>query len=413
MALQLRWVGESEYERVAQTRMLCYGPGTNSIEKYRRSVSDDHRQRPGDFLLAERDGRAIGTATSIELVLHARGSAFKTQGVAYVGTIRTHRRGGTGGEKGVASQVMLETLRRARETGCVLSALMPFRNSFYEHFGYGTAERRCEWIVPLSILPRGDFAGFRPYEPTDLAAVKRLRQREVQAGHCDIETTDAAWEYWMRFWPEGFVVVDETAPGELAGMMHFGEERTGAIGSFANTGVLVHDWCAVDFPAFVRMLHMLASLKDQYTYAKITLPGDVRLEKLLRESQLPHRPVEHAVASARPFTRMQVRVLDHKSFLEGLHLPESTRGSVGVRVIESDGEPSTLRIEFDSGRASVSKSAAKVDLEISDSLWASIVTGDTPAGDALRMGLIHTTPAVASLLDAFSAGRTPFCQEYF
>ena len=30
----------------------------------------------------------------------------------------------------------------------VISALMPFRGSFYEHFGYGIAECRCTWTVP-------------------------------------------------------------------------------------------------------------------------------------------------------------------------------------------------------------------------------------------------------------------------
>ena len=42
---------------------------------------------------------------------------------------------------------------------------------------------------------------------------------------------------------------------------------------------------------------------------------------MLRESQLPHRAVEHAVPRLQTITRMQVRVLDHKRFLEALRLP--------------------------------------------------------------------------------------------
>ena len=46
---------------------------------------------------------------------------------------------------------------------------MPFRASFYEHFGYGLAELRHEWTVPLSIFPTGDFAGFRFAEQSDFS----------------------------------------------------------------------------------------------------------------------------------------------------------------------------------------------------------------------------------------------------
>ena len=36
---------------------------------------------------------------------------------------------------------------------------MPFRVSFYEHFGYGLVEQRDNWTVPISILPAGEFEG--------------------------------------------------------------------------------------------------------------------------------------------------------------------------------------------------------------------------------------------------------------
>src|SRR6185503_13598429 len=104
----------------------------------------------GDYLLADRDGEAVGTTTALSMTIWVRGAALPCQGVAYVGTIKTHRRGGANGEKGVATQLMFETLRRARERREVVSALMPFRASFYEHFGYGLIERRHEWLVPLT-----------------------------------------------------------------------------------------------------------------------------------------------------------------------------------------------------------------------------------------------------------------------
>src|SRR5205085_8545203 len=127
---------------------------------------NDRRGKVGDYLLAQgADGRFVGTSTSLSMRMWVRGGSVPCQGVAFVGTVKTARRAASSSksstERGIASQLMIETLRKARERGAVVSALMPFRASYYEHFGYGFAERRTEWTVPLSILPAGDFAGIR------------------------------------------------------------------------------------------------------------------------------------------------------------------------------------------------------------------------------------------------------------
>src|SRR5688572_16673605 len=143
--LNLRWVNESEYDRVAEARMYCYGTAAAERERFREGVTVG-RDYEGDVLLAERDGRLVGTATSLNLRMWVRGGAVPCQGVAWVGTVKTSRRG----SPGVATQVMHETIRLARDRGLVVSALMPFRGSYYEHFGYGVMERRCAWTVPNS-----------------------------------------------------------------------------------------------------------------------------------------------------------------------------------------------------------------------------------------------------------------------
>lgn len=166
MAMELRWVGEDELDRVGETRTRCYAHGLKDLEGYKQGIRADVRAKPGDFLLAVRDGEAVGTATSLSMRMWVRGGIIPCQGVAWVGTVKTHRRR-VSGEDGVATQVMRETLRRARERGQVVSALMPFRASFYEHFGYGLVEQRNEWTLPLAVLPHGSFEGIRFYQPKD------------------------------------------------------------------------------------------------------------------------------------------------------------------------------------------------------------------------------------------------------
>jgi predicted acetyltransferase len=119
MSLNLQWLTrEAGVEIVGRTRALSYAPTFKEIEVYQKRLSEDGRVLGDDLLLAERDGVAVGTATSYSMKMWLRGRPIPCQGVAWVGTVKTHRR-----SDGIASQIMRETLRKAREREQVLSAL--------------------------------------------------------------------------------------------------------------------------------------------------------------------------------------------------------------------------------------------------------------------------------------------------
>src|SRR3954451_14258744 len=129
MPLSLRRItleNDDDLDRLARTRMRCYSAAASDLETIRERLIIEPRNRSADFLLAEQDGVPVGTATGLRLTLWARGGSVPCQGVAWVGTIKTHRRGATDGKGGIATQLMRETLRMARERGQVVSALMPF-----------------------------------------------------------------------------------------------------------------------------------------------------------------------------------------------------------------------------------------------------------------------------------------------
>lgn len=404
----MRWVGADEGERVARTRLLCYGHASNQIERFRAGVSDDPRAGAADYLLAERDGEAVGTATSLSMTMWVRGSAVPCQGVAWVGTIKTHRRRNTGGE-GIATQVMRETLRAARQHGQAVSALMPFRASFYEHFGYGLVERRNEWTVPLSVLPQGDADGMRAMEPTDLPELMRCRQRSVERGQCDIERHDAGWAWILKRAEDGFIIVDRPEPGgTVCGFLAIQHQHVNG-----KDILRVNEIAADDLPAVRRQLSFLASLKDQYASAAMALPIDLPLNWLLRETQVPHRSVNHAHAEWRAYTRMQVRVLDHKRLVEAMNLPADAKGRGVVEVRECEGHASRFSVDVSQGRASVESSHASPTFTCPDRVWSAIACGDLPATTALQLDLAAGEASAARTLDHFQAGPAPFCNEYF
>jgi predicted acetyltransferase len=356
-------------------------------------------------VLAEVDGRAVGTATHVPFQMFVRGGAVPCQGVAWVGAIKTMRRRGEGGTPGVASAVMHEMLRRARDEGNVVSALMPFRASYYEHFGYGVVERRVDWTVPIAALPTGPFDGVRFYEPDDFTARAECLKRVKLAGQCDISRSDEYWRLLDQSAEEGLQVIDRIGDGPVRGSMVLMHQQVNGKDIMKVSEAIYENAAALR-----RQLCFLASLKDQFSAALLTLPADVPLNWLLKETQIPHRPVNHAVAEAKPYTRMQARILDHAKFLEALHLPADSRGSVVVAVNECEGHVSKFKIDVHDGLAGAQPSDATAEFECSDKVWAAVACGDITATDAIKWGFAG---GGSKVLDALARGPVPFSNEYF
>lgn len=408
MNLAMHWTGEPDFDRVAETRSLCYGHAAKDLPKYHESLRADRRAVDGDFLLAELAGRPVGTATSLSMQMWIRGARVPCQGVAWVGTIKTHRRGGRAGA-GVASQVMRETLRRGRERGQVVTALMPFRGSFYERFGYGVVERHCAWTIPLAVLPAGDFDGIGFYTPADRLALADCRQRQVQAGQCDIERNAGGWNLYLKKWEDGMLAVDRTSDGAVRGYLAFQHLQK-------NDKDIVHvtEVAYDDLDSLKRLLCFLATLRDQYSAVSIVLPPDLPANWMLRETQIPHRLVNHPHARTRVYTRMSVRILDHQRLLESMRFPSEISQKVVIAVRECDADASRFELDISQGRASAAATEKSADFECADRVWAAIVCGELAAGDAVRMGLAEQRSAGFGLaLDGFARGPKPFCQEYF
>ncbi len=403
MATHLQWVDDPD--RVARCRLRCYAAADKQLDDFAARLRDDRRSGPGDYLLAvSDDGRDVGTATHLSLHAWSRGGRLPWQGVAWVGAIKTERRKGGDGP-GVATAVMRELVRHARDRGDACSALMPFRGSFYEHFGYGVVERRHEWTVPVGVLPAGDFAGVRFYEGGDFAARAACLRRANGDGQCAVERSDDQWRSADVAAADGMRVVDAGDGGAVHGSMTLMHQHV------AGKDVLRVTDAVYDSPAALRrQLHFLASLRDQYAAVQLTLAADVPLNRLLREGQLPHRPVNHAHAECRPITRMQVRVLDHRQYLESLHLPAGVAGSAVVAVHECEGHVSRFAVDVSDGRAIVRPSEAKPTFACPDRVWAAVATGDVAAADAVRWGLAD---GAAGVLDALARGPAPFTHEYF
>jgi predicted acetyltransferase len=408
MALKMSWLGEESEDRVIELRLRSFGGGNKERQRFTDLTRSPIEPLPRDFLVASLDGQDVGTTASINLKMWIAGAEIPCQGVGFVGTIKTQRRG-SGGEKGLASQMMWETIAKARERGHIASALMPFRASFYEHFGYGIIEYRNEWTVPVGLFPSGPCVGFRFFEEHDLPALMECRNAIARAGQCDAERPENVWQSLFKRWEDGFVFIDRPDPaGPVQSWMALIPETIDK-----KPGVRVNQIGYVSPEAFRRQLHFLSSLQDQHLTAILSLPSDLPLNLLLHESLVPINYPSHRVPTLRRHSRMMLKIIDNVKLLSTMRWPITAKGGVVVRVALADGKNETFKVDVEAGRAIVKSSNLSPQFECPERLWSPTICGDLSASQAVHFGLATGEPAAVALLDTLSHGPKPFCIEYF
>ncbi|MBX6356850.1 MAG: GNAT family N-acetyltransferase [Micromonosporaceae bacterium] len=122
-------------------------------EKFR----DYARYHDGNVTLAvEESGSVVASATAIPMRQNVRGSTYPMAGIAGVATHPLARR------RGHVRALLTQLLGEMRDGGHVVSALYPFRPSFYERFGYASLpkSRRVTFSpAGLAALQRADLPG--------------------------------------------------------------------------------------------------------------------------------------------------------------------------------------------------------------------------------------------------------------
>ena len=418
-SVEIRAAGTGEFADVVRTRSRCYARGyADKVIGDESAVEDPWGDAAaGDYLLATRRGRTVGTLTALSGRIAVRGTPLPCQGVAWVGTAHDARRSG-----GVATKLMGRCLQIAREREQVVSALMPFRASFYEKFGYGLVERRALWTIPIPLLPTAGGDGEPGFELVDLddaaevAAVAACRSRQVDAGHGDLAFAgplDGFGVTVARCRREGYLFArrDSGDPSKIGAFV-----RTQPVGERGNLGLLCPLIGYATADEFAAVLRFLATLRDQYSFVQVATPAELPLNRLLREPQLPHRGVEHAYATCELATRMQLRILDHARFFDETLWPDAAAaGRATVAVREPEGTLSRFALDVTGGRCDAkSIRAASTDFACSAATWAAVATGDLRASSAAELGVADAAAGESlRLLDTLSAGPPPFCREYF
>jgi predicted acetyltransferase len=111
---------------------------------------------------------------------------------------------------------------------------------------------------------------------------------------------------------------------------------------------------------------------------------------------------------------MQLRILDHRRYLEALRIPELAKGAAVVAIREPEGSEAKFRIDVSGGRCEVTETSTTADATMAAHVWAAVATGHLRASEAVRLGLFECSDeGVARVVDCFADGPRPFTHEYF
>jgi len=142
--VKIRQIDASEWaEHTVPLWGYAFAPSPSAEARERMAAGQ--RFYAGDItVVAEDDGAAVATATAVPMRQNVRGIVYPMAGIAGVGTLPQARR------RGYASALVTELLGTMRDSGHPVSALYPFRPSFYERHGFVGLPKPKAVSFPLS-----------------------------------------------------------------------------------------------------------------------------------------------------------------------------------------------------------------------------------------------------------------------
>jgi predicted N-acetyltransferase YhbS len=145
-------------------------------------------------MIAEEDGQALAGVGAFPMRQNVRGAIYDMAGIASVASHPAARR------RGLIRALLERLLREMRDRGCAVTALYPFRPSFYGRFGYvGLPRRRTAELTPegLGHLLRVDLPGTverlpmaEAFDTYDAMVLRLLEQRHGLAVYDDVRKAE-------------------------------------------------------------------------------------------------------------------------------------------------------------------------------------------------------------------------------
>ncbi|OJF11904.1 GNAT family N-acetyltransferase [Couchioplanes caeruleus] len=336
-------------------------------------------------LIAEEDGQTLAGVAAFPMRQNVRGVVHDMAGVASVSTHPSARR------RGFVRQLMVRLMGQMREQGCAVSALYPFRPSFYGRLGYvGVPRVRTATFAPegLSHLLRADLPGeverFRLSEGFDEFNALTLRLLRERHGFSVYDETRTAE---FRESPPLWVAIARV-DGEVVGAVTYRIDQYG--------GDLVADDLLTTGPlGRALLLQFLARHVDQVTQIVLTIGSDEIPE--LWDTDLAVRTEGRVQFPGKCGPMVRLLSIDA---LNGLHA--GAERDVSVEVVDDELLAGRYRISADAGTLTVEETKDEPQATLTCPGISALAYGVLDPVEVMTRGFGQVeTPAVEALSALF------------
>jgi len=350
------------------------------------------------------DGEDDDLLTACKLIdfrTRVRGDFHEMHGLSAVASPPEHRR------QGLVGEMLRETLVQSREEGVYLSALWPFKRSFYAQYGWATGTRAVEHALDpgaLSFAPDHDHGEFVTLDADDCERVDAVHDAHGEPYELTMDRTE---EWWRKRvfdgWDGDPFAYGFERDGDLAAYLTYSLED----GDDGKT-LHVRDWAAVDHDARLAVLRFLADHDSQVDEVSIWTAENADLLDLLPDTD---------DATAEVKLCPMVRLVDVPDALASLSYPEDATCDLVLDVSDSlaDWNDDTYRLRVADGEATVERAGDETpDAELGLGTLSQLYVGYQDAQSLATVGDIQAaeTGTVDALAEIFPE-RPTFLREGF
>lgn len=340
-------------------------------------------------LIAEEEGRTLAGVSALRMRQNVRGLVHDMAGVATVASHPAARR------RGLVRELMGRLLRQMRDEGCAVSALYPFRPSFYARYGFvGIPRHRTASFAPegLSHLMRAELPG----------EVERLPMREAFPAYDALHRRLLGERH-------GFAVYDETRAAEFGEQQYWvalarsGGEVVGAVRYRVDRygGDLLGDDLLTTGPlGRALLLQFFARHVDQVARVVVRVSADDVPELWGTDFEV----TTEGRVSRPSNSGAMVRVLD----MERLTGTPIADGDVTVEIRDDELTGGAWRLVGEGGRLTVAKGTTEPAATLTVGGFSGLLYGVLDPIEVVTRGLGEVTPTAIGPLAAMFPRRMPY-----
>ncbi|WP_232701687.1 GNAT family N-acetyltransferase [Halobacterium wangiae] len=329
----------------------------------------------------------------IDFRTRVRGDYHPMDGLSAVASPPESRR------QGLVGEMLAATLEESRERGTYLSALWPFKRTFYGQYGWATCSRGVEHDIDPDLLSFTRDHRHGTFVEVDADEWERLDVVHDAHGARYELTMDRTEEWWRHRVFTGYdddpFVYGWERDGELAAYVVYSVE-SGDDGRSLN----VRDVAYVDHDALLALLRFFADHDSQVDSVQFWTPADADLMDVV-----PNADDLDATLHVGPM----VRLVDVPDALEALSFPDDVAGSLVLAVDDplAAWNDDTFRLVVEDGAASVKPTDEDVDVELGVGALSQLYVGYRGADELATVGdLAGEASAVELLGEAFPTRKT-------